>query len=567
MNQFLRHSFKAKTMPGISFYISRILGLFSVLISISKLLNASPLQATATPLGALNLRDQTFQWAAVGDSWAAGAAVTNKAMYDGDGKCLRNKEAWEALMAGDSTWTVQPQEFKFVACSGARLEAAWLGDPVNNQPIPQLDGAGSPVLLTMELGGNNCQFSKILRTCIYATSYSSNFPEPSDECLAKLDEVDLFISSPGTDGKTQSFHLTHQEALNGILSHPNIKDNPDFHLYIVGYAAFFNTSPDSDWCNEVSFGIIPTMKPNLTNALRSRMNNLVRALNQAIQKSVNDFGNPRVKFIDPDALFEGHRFCESGHTKQNQYFLNEVWFWNISPPEDDPDYLNIFDSVLLPIYQKNWVDNYAFPNGTIADEQTLISMLGSDVYSSGRTFHPKLGGHVAIKNAAIARLRADNLPGIAPAAPHPTPPKKQPYASGPIHIHVTEAWDCLDDSDNLSVEVTMWDISAQIAYLRRTQAGASASAKMVSKLELPLVITPEHGTNVYGYMQFQIGNLGFNSKDDTDTTKDTWCKSGGWDPRIGPECVDPDGIPIPNALAVCAFSQTSHCFSQKMLTS
>ena len=88
----------------------------------------------------------------IGDSWAAGAAVKSQGMYDDNSACLRNKAAWEVQMAGDDSWTDSAVDFKFLACSGAQLVAAVKGDNENKQPTPQLDGAGTPRLLTMELG-------------------------------------------------------------------------------------------------------------------------------------------------------------------------------------------------------------------------------------------------------------------------------------------------------------------------------------------------------------------------------------------------------------------------------
>lgn len=42
-----------------------------------------------------------------------------------------------------------------------------------------------------------------------------------------------------------------------------------------------------------------------------------------------------------------------------------------------------------------------------------------------------------------------------------------------------------------------------------------------------------------GYIQFQLGALAFNTKDDTDASKPTHCNWGGFDPRQGPVCWAP----------------------------
>lgn len=101
--------------------------------------------------------------------------------------------------------------------------------------------------------------------------------------------------------------------------------------------------------------------------------------------------NDHIQFLDPSPLYNGHRFCEPGHTLNNQYFLNDVWFWNLSPPEDDPDYLIILTLLpLLPVYQAALMAEVTYPNGTKATECQVRAMVsGSNLYSSGRTFQPK----------------------------------------------------------------------------------------------------------------------------------------------------------------------------------
>lgn len=508
--------------------LSRTL-LLSVLITLA---------ASTAKFGEITARNGNFLMASIGDSWAAGAAVTGRDMYDDNNSCLRNKVAWEAQMAGDNSWTDSAIDFKFVACSGAQLVAAAKGDPENGQPDAQLNGAGSPHLLTMELGGNNCHFSDIARACIYvghaALGDGKEYPNPDGDCYQAITKWEEYILSDSRVAKG-SLYFDHHQTLLDIFEWNTIKGRDDFYLYIVGYAEFFNTSPGSDWCNDQTFGKV--RKPRLSNALRSKMNELVRNVNSKIAQSVKDMHNNHISFLDPSSLYDGHRFCEPGHTLSNQYFLNDVWFWNLSPPEDDPDYLNILTLPLLPVYQATWIAGDMFPNGTKATEGEIRAMVGgSNPYSSGRTFHPKNGGHTAIKNGMISLLRANKVPGVKGAAPPPPPPPKQPYASGQVHIHVKEYWGCLDDANNLSVEIEMWDSTgAQIGNIKRTQAGASASAKMGSKLEDQLIVTPEWAQG--GYIQFQLGGLNFNTLNDKDQSKPVYCNVGGYDPSQGPKCV------------------------------
>src|SRR5271168_1481390 len=72
----------------------------------------------------------TFNYAAIGDSWAAGAGVKAKERFDNNNEqCYRWANAWEAQVANDSSWTNDPIDFKFPACSGSKLVGAVKGDP------------------------------------------------------------------------------------------------------------------------------------------------------------------------------------------------------------------------------------------------------------------------------------------------------------------------------------------------------------------------------------------------------------------------------------------------------
>jgi hypothetical protein len=499
----------------------------------------------AAPTSDIARRDD-FKWAVIGDSWAAGAGIKKQDLYD-DTACRRSNESWGVLMSKDKTWTDNAQDFTFAPCSGAWLESTYEEDTVHSEdPTPQLKNVGSPDLLTMIAGGNNCKFAPIAEACIFLTRSVAE-RKTCDEAFA--DAQTYVDSNDPNDGK--SFSHDHTRALTQIMSWPTIHGNDNFRLYIMGYAKFFTESPDSDWCNDISFS---PLNIKLDKAKRDRMNAMVKQVNGLIQTSITNFNNPKVQFVPIDDLFEGHRFCRKGDTKNDQFYSNDVWFWNLNNPADDPDYVDVLDFLpgVAPILdavklanQQMWANNFMFPNGTVPDEQGIINLMGLGGIRTARIFHPKLGGNSAMKDTLLARLRSDKVPGVKDPAP-PPPPPKQPYASGDIHFHVNEYWDCLPDENNLSVEIAMWDSTAptdshQIGYMARTQAGATQSAQMGSKLEDQLIITPEHQGD---YIQFQLGDLHFKSTDEQDTTqpKKAWCKIGGWDPRGGPTCLT---LPVP----------------------
>lgn len=127
-----------------------------------------------------------------------------------------------------------------------------------------------------------------------------------------------------------------------------------------------------------------------------------------------------------------------------------------------------------------------------------------------------------------------------PAAPPATPPAA-PYVTtggdgaraGKCHVHVNEIEKCGDDAHDLSTEVTIWDVGGnQIGYQSNKEAGAEDPLSVNSKLEAPLVVTPEHRGN---YVQFTLGTENFDSRQ-KDQTALSWCSTGGWDPRGGAMC-------------------------------
>ena len=332
----------------------------------------------------------TFVFSSIGDSWAAGPATIPRDAYGGPATwtpCARSYQAWEALMAGDNTWTNDPITFNFEACSGAKMVDA---------TDKQLSQVGQPNLLTMQLGGNNVHFSDIAKACIYVgdVGVQKDYPDPLGTCFQTIAKWEAYLDAPASAGADKSFYFDHNTELQAILASDNIVNRDDFYFYIVGYAEFFNTkSPDSDWCNNESFGVFKA--PKLSNALRSKINELTVKTNGVMAQSTSDIQNDHVKFWDPSPSFETHRFCEPGQNLNNQYFLHDVYFWNLTPPEDDDDYAALSDT---DARETAWAENHIFFNGTKATPAQLETLLDSGGSSSGRTFHPKLGGHYASKH-------------------------------------------------------------------------------------------------------------------------------------------------------------------------
>ena len=75
------------------------------------------------------------------------------------------------------------------------------------------------------------------------------------------------------------------------------------------------------------------------------MNGLALALNQALQDAVSSFDTSlNVHYVDYDARFEGHRFCDREEPSPDN---PDTWFFNWSTKED-PDVIQLFFRISRP---------------------------------------------------------------------------------------------------------------------------------------------------------------------------------------------------------------------------
>ncbi|KAH7063582.1 SGNH hydrolase-type esterase domain-containing protein [Macrophomina phaseolina] len=462
-----------------------------------------------------------FYMLSLGDSWASGAEVTERHWYEDDGTCGRGNRSWEYLLAQDRDWTESEMNFTFMACSGAHLSAAT--HPDNDEAEAQIEPVktlGGPVLLTMQLGATDCNFSNVARACIFmGGSNGKKYPDPDSACAQAINEADRYIN--GDTGLLAD----HQKTLASITNWKPLNGTDNWNLYVVGYAEFFNAK--TTYCNDMAFD--KDKQAKLTTELRTKINLLIQDANNAIARSVERTTNTTdasIRFFNPSSLFQSHRFCEKGRDLNGQYFSDDVWFWNLSPPEID---LSNGNKTQI---QEMWLNNQTLPNGDQVTDLDLDDMIAED---RGRTLRPKYDAHKAIKEAMVKQLRADKVPGVksdpvttaaattttrsstttssAIAAPSPT--GKQPYASGQVRIHVQEWWGCpsYDDENNLSIAADIWDNDVNIGSVKHTSAGATAPLSLASKFEQFMVITPEWADG--GYVQFALGSLSFNTLNNT----------------------------------------------------
>lgn len=122
------------------------------------------------------------------------------------------------------------------------------------------------------------------------------------------------------------------------------------------------------------------------------MNDLVGKINDLYKDTITKKFQPqKVGFVDINPNFEKHRFCEPGSNHNAQYYDDNVYLWNLSPPFFTP----------APGLVPNVVGEDPSV-GPLADDQGDLPR-GWRM----RPFHPKQGGHMRIKDAVILAVKGD----------------------------------------------------------------------------------------------------------------------------------------------------------------
>ena len=391
----------------------------------------------SSPIDGLQSRD-TFVWGSLGDSWASGVSFDGKNTdYDNNANgCLRWKDSYGPLMEANTTWTSKPQTFHFAACSGAQLVN--IKQETQNSNPAQMDQVGSPVMLTYQAGGNNLGLGKVVTDCIYplpmgpSSEYNNPYPDPDGQCVQDMNAINGYINDMRTDPTPGNHGLYYDElaTVRDVLGHAAVKNNPDFRLYILGFAHFFNLG--TNYCDNLSFapraeGAIKagSHPPNVTNQLRTDFNDAITRVNNVLQKVANNVDDSRAKFIDISSAFDSHRFCEDHHNEADQWFSNDVWLWNLNSPSQDPP--------TSPSSLTNaWIINGTMPNGISFN--SINGTVGVEGTVGGipfvqRAFHPKTEGSYSIGENLMLAAMADKIPGVVGATSVASPPNSNPCLS------------------------------------------------------------------------------------------------------------------------------------------
>lgn len=436
-------------------------------------------------------------------------------------------------MEADTSWLGgSTSGLKDAACSGSLF-----GDLAKGSY--QMGKIGQPDVVVMTSGGNNAGFGNIVNACIYHADPTHNYGPSYEHDLSQAGDCFKVLN----DASNYIHNAMEQDLINtiqDILNDPNVKTNKNFLLYVTGYAQFFGTGYDP-WCNN-EYWSVPSLvaqpTPYLTVHLRMAFNDHVSAVNTLYRDTIASKFADKVRYIDLDAGFSGHRFCEPGANHNDQRNkdtnFNSVYFWNLNYPLWLISTAHPFGSGDVP--EDTFIDSVTAEQAEqLFGGQNVTAWSGSgsgggNEVGNGwrlRPFHPRKSGYTSIKDAILKQLKTDGFPKSSPSLAPAN------FAPGTCSLHLDEWQNCDDWKSNLFAQIKMFDNNKAVIGETKMDHNPlgdpinNANAMYFqSKLPHPLQVIGEHQND---YVQFDYNGLRF-------TSGDAQCSVGGWDPKNGPLC-------------------------------
>lgn len=364
----------------------------------------TPRQAPSSPFDHSNIKS----YAALGDSFAAGIGAGTRLNGWGDYFCSRYDNSYPSIInANPSFGDKQGRSFQYFACSGAVT-----ADVIKNQITGLKDR--SLDLVTLTIGGNDAKLSDVLHACIYQWN-----KDPKLDCDKTLSEVEGIISNP-------QFATNYDRLLQALVK----KLRDDAKIYFTSYSRFWDASTNAcdkvTWAFKYNYG----NRQYLTQARRTKMNNLVEAVNQQIQNAVKRLGNQAV-YVPWGAgvdFIDGH-FCEPGVDESNAINREQTVFYEWGSTLDDenskpanskrelkgrqslagvpePQNLNSTWEGQIAAWILEAIQEGAQPEDFQLNQEDVVNiqsgLLLPDKY--GRIFHPQKFGHLMIAEAVIRSM-------------------------------------------------------------------------------------------------------------------------------------------------------------------
>jgi lysophospholipase L1-like esterase len=343
---------------------------------------------------------------ALGDSFAAGI---------GAGRYTNSRDpAVRRCKRFDGSYPVQARalfphvddaHFRFEACSGDVVAS------IDGQ-LERLSRNRAQVI-TLSISGNDFRFGNVVKKCVYNWKAGTDTRRDA-QCMTALDEAQQIVSN----GPVWE---SYKQKVNKILDDVAVPDQLNQRwavLVITGYTKFFGEATENDACSSTRFRIpnLPIQGNLMRVNVRQRMNTLVENVNNRIYSDIVSINTNRIRFVNIDDHFEGHRFCEKGRVN-DPVGANDpnIWFISLGTTLQESSFTPDSNSKL----EQEW-DEWA---------QGLDSKAGGGV-APGKLretscFHPKAAGHAETAKKiqqTVVEWGSQNGPsGTTPPSPPPLP--------------------------------------------------------------------------------------------------------------------------------------------------
>ncbi|KAK5653808.1 hypothetical protein OQA88_7966 [Cercophora sp. LCS_1] len=414
-----------------------------------------PVLALPNPVPQADNAPPPLTWAVIGDSWASGVAYNRSNVYQPTDSefCYRTREAWGVQMSEDKSWTGDNSVFNFAACGGTLMA------DIKRQFT---DRAGKPSIAWGMFGGNDAFFGAIARACIYQPiDFGHPFgwgpafdqdPDGKGLCKQNLAKSDDYMSNP--DKFSGSLNEVLADILN--MAQDGNLDGPtgSFDMYLSAYVHFFDaTTPD---CNDWTFAHANYSVgfPKLVQGLRKEINDKVEKFNTIQAEVVKNLTPPspvrpsiKLRHVQPSPIFNGHRFCEAGHTFDDQFYNPDVWLWNFQYYDEKQG----VDKPWVTI-QRDGLTIMSAPEGfevPSANSPSILAVQSNPEAAepggapapapaqfgfgyTARPFHPKFPGHKALKDFFVKQMRDDKVAGVGGV------PESEPVVPPPVVVDRNE---------------------------------------------------------------------------------------------------------------------------------
>lgn len=352
---------------------------------------------------------------ALGDSYSAGIGTGFEGV---ENDCRQGLHAYPQLIHRDlaTNGNNNSTAFQFLSCTGSTTQEILSGPEGGYSQMDSINASLPADFALLSVGGNDLGFFDVMNACIFRFY---NFY--SGTCETALAESQKRIDS-------DEFEMRMLIVMTELLDRVRWEKKPWFVVTVTGYARFFND--ETGECDDMSLGVW-WRGPKLKKELRVRMNDMVRAVNTKIETTVallnSKFTTDKILFVDYDAEWEGHRFCEPG-VREPDYNRNDTWFFLVGgsdnarnettsayqaqPKTLDPHRSNLVDpaSCLEPAQRSgDWGElALCYMAMSKAQDPALRPAIDGKIITAnsmwyvptyyGKTFHPRTRGHETIRD-------------------------------------------------------------------------------------------------------------------------------------------------------------------------